>query len=73
MLKLDGDPAVLKVSDDGIGFDPEALGKTTHTHGLGLLTMRDMTEFSSGQFILDSIPGKGTRINVEIPSVEGQA
>jgi PAS domain S-box-containing protein len=73
MLRLGGAPVSLTVSDDGIGFDPDSLGKTTHTSGLGILTMREMAEFSGGKFILESVPGKGTRITVEIHSMEGQA
>lgn len=65
-------PVVLTVSDDGVGFDPGLLGKTTHTGGLGILTMREMTEFSGGKFTLQSTPGKGTRIEVEIEALEGQ-
>lgn len=72
-LKLDATPVSLLVSDDGIGFDPQALGKTTHTGGLGILTMREMAELSGGHFMLESAPGMGTRIKVEIHSVEGLA
>jgi PAS domain S-box-containing protein len=71
-LSLEGQPVALTVSDDGIGFDPDLLGKTSHTSGLGILNMREMSEFSGGQFTLESIPGKGTRIKVEIHSMEGQ-
>lgn len=73
ILKLDDQPVTLAISDDGIGFDPELLGKTTHTGGLGILTMREMAEFSDGKFTLESAPGKGTRIKVEIHSSKGPA
>ncbi|MBI4984966.1 MAG: PAS domain S-box protein [Rhodocyclales bacterium] len=56
----------LDVSDDGVGFVPDMSGKITHTSGLGLLTMREMTEFSGGEFRLESRPGEGTRIQVLI-------
>jgi PAS domain S-box-containing protein len=72
-LSLDTQPLVLTVRDDGVGFNPELLGKTTHTGGLGILTMREMAEFSGGTFKLESLPGSGTRIRVEIDSMEGQS
>lgn len=72
MLRLDGQPIAVMISDDGVGFDLDLLRQTTHTGGLGILTMKEMTEFSGGRLTLDSSPGKGTRINVEIHSVEGQ-
>jgi two-component system CheB/CheR fusion protein len=72
-LNLDSQPVVLMVNDDGIGFDPDLLGKTSHTGGLGILTMREMAEFSGGKLTLESSPGNGTRIKVEIDSVKEQA
>lgn len=65
-LRLEDMPIVLTVADDGIGFDPDLLGKTTHKSGLGILTMREMAEFFGGKFTLESRPGQGTRIHVEI-------
>lgn len=70
-LQLDTQPVVLTIRDDGIGFDPDLLGKTTHTSGLGILTMREMVEFSGGKFTLDSSPDQGTLITVEIDAMEG--
>jgi len=56
----------LAIADNGTGFDPEAVGKAGHRPGLGLLTMRERVEFAGGKFSLESAPGKGTRIKVEI-------
>jgi PAS domain S-box-containing protein len=56
----------LTISDNGPGFDPKALGQSGHRPGLGLLTMRERVEFAGGKFTLESAPGKGTRIRVEI-------
>jgi PAS domain S-box-containing protein len=50
----------LMIEDDGIGFDFDLQS----THGLGLLTMRERTEFLGGRFSLDTKPGHGTRILV---------
>ncbi|CAK0779169.1 Oxygen sensor histidine kinase NreB (modular protein) [Gammaproteobacteria bacterium] len=62
------DQIVLTIADDGVGFSPEALGWSRNTTSLGLLTMRERTEFSGGSFYLASAPGLGTTIRVEIPS-----
>ena len=72
-LRMECLPVVLSITDDGIGFDPDLLGKTTHTGGLGILTMREMAELSGGTFALESRPGKGTRIQVEIYPEEAPA
>lgn len=57
---------VLTISDNGAGFDSSLLGQSGHRPGLGLLTMRERVEFAGGKFSLESAPGKGTRITVEI-------
>lgn len=53
----------LIVEDNGIGFDPFKLGGA----GLGLSNMRERAEGLSGRLAIDSAPGKGTRITVEMP------
>lgn len=60
--------AVLTIRDDGVGFDPGALGKNGRDVGLGLLTMRDRAEFVGGRFSLEAVPGSGTCIKVELPT-----
>ncbi len=49
--------------DDGRGFDP---GELHAAQGLGIINMREMAEFAGGSFNLDSKPGGGTRIHVEL-------
>ncbi len=62
-----GNPhTTLTISDNGRGFDPDALGQGGRKPGLGLLTMRERIEFAGGSFSLESAPGLGTRIRVEI-------
>jgi PAS domain S-box-containing protein len=62
-LCLESPPLCLNVVDDGQGFDPGALHAT---QGLGIINMREMAEFAGGSFNLDSKPGGGTRIHVEL-------
>ncbi|MBO8126934.1 MAG: sensor histidine kinase [Firmicutes bacterium] len=65
---------VATVSDDGIGFDLEKVEeeKESKDH-FGLMTMRERAELLSGQFEIETAPGKGTRISARIPVPEGDA
>jgi len=56
----------LSITDDGNGFDPETLGQNGNSVGLGMLNMREMTEFAGGRFTIVSAPAQGTLIRVEI-------
>jgi len=49
--------------DDGRGFDP---GELHAAQGLGIINMREMAELAGGSFRLESNPGGGTRIQVEL-------
>jgi signal transduction histidine kinase len=62
-LAISHDWAVLDVADDGVGFEPSAQG----TAGFGLRGMRERVERLGGTFRVDSSPGAGTRVHVEIP------
>jgi signal transduction histidine kinase len=55
---------VLKTQDDGIGFNPDALGANT---GLGLRSLLSRTEIMNGTMYLDSKAGDGTSFTFEIP------
>ncbi|MEM7353569.1 MAG: GAF domain-containing sensor histidine kinase, partial [Acidobacteriota bacterium] len=56
----------LEVRDDGVGFDPGRAGR----HGLGLLSIRERVDQIGGTLRVDSQPGKGTTVavNVELPT-----
>lgn len=57
------DEVVLRIIDDGIGFDePQVSGK-----GLGLSSMHERMLSVSGRLKIDSQPGKGTRIVASCP------
>jgi PAS domain S-box-containing protein len=71
-LQVEAQRVVLTVSDNGCGFDPAGLGKTTHSSGLGTLTMREMIELIGGEFSIDSVPGEGTRVRAVV-LLEGDA
>ncbi|MDA0676713.1 MAG: ATP-binding protein [Chloroflexi bacterium] len=54
---------LLRISDDGIGFNPE----TMKTSGLGMVNIQDYTDALGGTAELHSEPGRGTMLIVTIP------
>jgi len=57
----------LRVRDDGRGFDPaEGAARRSEGH-LGLSMLRDLTEAAGGRFRVDSAPGAGTTVELEVP------
>ncbi|WP_369217634.1 GAF domain-containing sensor histidine kinase [Streptomyces flavofungini] len=60
-----GAGAVLRVTDDGTGFDPQVI-RSAGRH-LGLVSMRDRASGVGGRLTVESAPGKGTTIEMEVP------
>ncbi|MEU4468718.1 GAF domain-containing sensor histidine kinase [Streptomyces sp. NPDC024017] len=60
-----GGGAVLRVTDDGDGFDPNAVRRAGRH--LGLVSMRDRASGAGGTLTVESEPGKGTVIEMEVP------
>lgn len=56
------------IEDDGAGFVPGELGRSEFPR-FGLATMRERAETIGGSFRLDSAPGEGTRVTVELPQL----
>jgi signal transduction histidine kinase/DNA-binding response OmpR family regulator len=64
----DGRTAFLRVSDDGVGFDPEVALKAARERGsVGMIQMRERAERAGGTFRFETVPGQGTRVEVAIP------
>lgn len=59
--------AVLTVSDDGLGFDPATLTDPRRSGHFGLVVLRDLAADAGGELQVDSAPGGGTRIRLEVP------
>jgi two-component system sensor histidine kinase DegS len=57
----------MQIKDNGESFDVERLFHSGRTHHLGLLGMRERVEMVGGNFGVESSPGKGTTINVQVP------
>jgi signal transduction histidine kinase len=52
---------ILSIEDDGVGFDP------SRRRGMGILGMHERTSRLEGAFVIDSSPGQGTRLRVDLP------
>lgn len=66
-VEEDHDTVRLIVADDGIGFDRASLASPDGTPGWGLLTMTQRAEAVGGRCRIESRPGCGTRVVVEVP------
>ena len=69
-VRVDGDAAILRIEDDGIGFDPEQRLGASH---FGLANLRDRAAAIAGSLSIDSRPGNGTRIIVRLPIAAAEA
>ena len=54
----------LSVEDNGIGF---AAVSRHDGEGLGIVSMKERVRLAGGKFSIESAPGKGTRVLVEVP------
>jgi signal transduction histidine kinase len=54
----------ITIADDGQGFDPEA---ASGQEGLGLRNIRQRASLHGGQVQIDSAPGRGTHLTIQLP------
>ncbi len=67
-LRNDPEVSLLEIADNGVGFDPKAVGTNYERRGsLGMVNLRERTELVEGLLNIDSAPGCGTRVQVFIP------
>jgi signal transduction histidine kinase len=64
-LMHDSNEVRLEVNDDGIGFDPQKMKRTT-----GITGMRERALALGGEFKINSAPGRGTHVIAVIPFTE---
>ncbi|MGQ9500903.1 MAG: GAF domain-containing sensor histidine kinase [Anaerolineae bacterium] len=57
----------IEIQDDGVGFDAEAARLRREAGHMGLLNMEDRAEYLGGRFSIESQPGAGTCVRLEIP------
>jgi signal transduction histidine kinase len=66
--------ALLEITDDGAGFDVEAVNRAYDKRGsLGMINLRERAELVNGLLNIQSTPGKGTSVQVYIPLTEEAA
>jgi two-component system sensor histidine kinase UhpB len=53
---------ILLIKDDGTGFDPQQVRR-----GLGLMGMQERSAALGGQFSLQTAPGEGVELRIELP------
>ena len=67
LVERRGAQVVVVVEDDGIGFNSQESQDGAH---LGLLGVKERTELLNGKLTIESEPGHGTSVFVEIPLAE---
>jgi signal transduction histidine kinase len=61
-----GDRLAVVVQDDGLGFEPDA--RKLRGKRLGLTSMRDRASALGGRLTIDSAPGGGSTVRLEVPA-----
>jgi signal transduction histidine kinase len=67
LVERRGERVMVMIEDDGVGFDP--LQVQLHDH-FGMLGMKERAEALGGHLTLESSPGAGTTIVVEVASAD---
>ena len=68
--------ALLEIVDNGMGFDLKAVTQAydkRSSSSLGMVNLRERAELVNGLFQMDSVIGKGTKVQVYIPLTEEAA
>ncbi len=63
-LKLKDQKIEMKISDQGKGFDPNALFAASEDGGFGLFSIRERLEFLKGEMTIESSHGAGTTVRL---------
>jgi signal transduction histidine kinase len=67
LVERRNDRVMVMIEDDGIGFDQHKLQRPDH---LGLLGLRERAEALNGTLTVESSPGAGTTMVVEVSSAD---
>jgi signal transduction histidine kinase len=66
-IECTGKGVVLRVSDDGCGFDPDPVQVIADIAHFGLIAMRERVEALGGRFRVTTAPGQGTVVEARLP------
>ncbi|KAB2880101.1 PAS domain S-box protein [bacterium] len=69
-LIKDRKTVTLSIEDDGNGFIPDEANTGKQRRGMGLMNMRERAESIDASFYLDSRPGQGTEVIVQLKDNE---
>jgi signal transduction histidine kinase len=61
------DAVQIRIEDDGVGFT-EPAPRASSSGGLGLIGIRERAAQFGGTMHIDSVPGRGTTLSVELPT-----
>lgn len=67
LLEYNDDGLILKVSDDGVGFDMEEY-ILTRTKKIGIINMKKRAELIDAQITVDTEKNKGTSLHLQLPN-----
>lgn len=68
VIKKEADQIILRIEDDGIGFDfEEAINRHVTERGMGLPALNERVNMLGGTLDLHAHKGEGTRISMQIP------
>ena len=63
ILTIRGNKLIVIIEDDGDGFNPQSVAENGH---LGLFGIRERADMIGGKLLIESAPGKGTTLIVEV-------
>jgi signal transduction histidine kinase len=73
-LECNASECVLRIEDDGIGFDVSKLTRVDSSgRGAGVFTMKERVSLVGGHCRIESRPGRGTRVVVKVPVTRGES
>jgi len=67
LVERRGDRVMVMIEDDGVGFDPDEVRSGDH---FGLLGLKERAETLGGTLTVESAPGAGTTVVVEVASAD---
>jgi len=69
VVEMSDSNVTITVQDDGVGFQPSTLAEHPATASrLGLLGMQERARLLGGVLSIDSTPGHGTKVTVNVPA-----
>lgn len=67
LIRLENGLFTVRVTDDGVGFDPQTLGAPTVEGGFGLFSIRERLAVINGSLQIESGEGGGTIVTARVP------